>query len=194
MEPTSKERILAAARTLFGELGYADTTFKRIAERSSVALGLITHHFGSKEKLFVTSSLSVLDEVTARVLADADREECGLDRVVRFVSTYLDCSVSVGADFLILVRCSPYSDLISGLSKEEITGRFELLIRELAKRIEQGVADGTIVSCDPMRRANVVFATIVGSVRTRLLSPFCPENFYHEVVTCIGRGLASNRT
>ena len=61
MAPTSKERILAAARALFGELGYPDTTFKRIAEKSGVALGLITHYFGSKEKLFVASCLSVLD-------------------------------------------------------------------------------------------------------------------------------------
>lgn len=53
--PTKKELLLKAAKELFSEHGYSETTFKKISERAGVALGLLTHHFGNKEKLFLTA-------------------------------------------------------------------------------------------------------------------------------------------
>ena len=50
---TKKEALLKAAKELFGECGYTETTFKKISERAGVALGLLTHHYGNKEKLFL---------------------------------------------------------------------------------------------------------------------------------------------
>ena len=47
---TKKEALLKAAKELFGECGYTETTFKKISERAGVALGLLTHHYGNKEK------------------------------------------------------------------------------------------------------------------------------------------------
>ena len=52
MAMTKKEALLKAAKELFGECGYTETTFKKISERAGVALGLLTHHYGNKEKLF----------------------------------------------------------------------------------------------------------------------------------------------
>ena len=51
-ELTKKEALLQAAKELFGEYGFAETTFKKISDRAGVALGLLTHHYGNKEKLF----------------------------------------------------------------------------------------------------------------------------------------------
>ena len=39
---TTQDKILAAAQELFGELGYSGTTFKKIAERGEITLGLIS--------------------------------------------------------------------------------------------------------------------------------------------------------
>lgn len=191
MAPTSKERILAAARTLFGELGYPDTTFKRIAEKSGVALGLITHYFGSKEKLFVASCLSVLDEVQTAVAAGMEGKETGLDGIIGFVSAYFDFTLQAGQDFMVLVRCSPYSDLKGEVNKDEVVKRFEGLVRTLSDLLSRGMQDGSVVQGDPFRIANAIFAAIVGSVRTRLLNPFCPEGYYAEALHFIRRAVAS---
>ena len=59
---TKKEALLKAAKELFGEYGYAETTFKKISERAGVALGLLTHHYGNKEKLFLAAGMDVLNE------------------------------------------------------------------------------------------------------------------------------------
>ena len=56
MAMTKKEALLKAAKELFGECGYTETTFKKISERAGVALGLLTHHYGNKEKLFLASN------------------------------------------------------------------------------------------------------------------------------------------
>ena len=49
MTMTKKEALLKAAKELFGECGYTETTFKKISERAGVALGLLTHHYGNRK-------------------------------------------------------------------------------------------------------------------------------------------------
>ncbi|MFV0428606.1 MAG: TetR/AcrR family transcriptional regulator [Arachnia sp.] len=45
------ERILLAARDLFGRQGIRTTTVRQIAEAAEVSPGLVIHHFGSKDGL-----------------------------------------------------------------------------------------------------------------------------------------------
>ena len=42
MNKSKKEALLQAAKELFGECGYVETTFKKISDRAGVALGLLT--------------------------------------------------------------------------------------------------------------------------------------------------------
>ena len=74
---TKKEALLKAAKELFGECGYTETTFKKISERAGVALGLLTHHYGNKEKLFLAAGMDVLErfhEVLQRACEEWPRE------------------------------------------------------------------------------------------------------------------------
>ena len=52
----TEERILAAARQLFGEHGYDRTTIRAIAEAAGSDAGLVMRYFGSKEKLFAQAA------------------------------------------------------------------------------------------------------------------------------------------
>ncbi|GII55912.1 TetR family transcriptional regulator [Planotetraspora thailandica] len=47
--------ILAAARTVFAERGYAKATIREIAQRAEVTHGLVVMHFSTKEKLFLAA-------------------------------------------------------------------------------------------------------------------------------------------
>jgi len=47
----TRKKILGAADTLFGELGFDVTTTRDIAERSGVNKALIHYHFGTKDEL-----------------------------------------------------------------------------------------------------------------------------------------------
>ena len=114
---SKKELLLKAAKELFSEHGYSETTFKKISERAGVALGLLTHHFGNKEKLFLTAGLDVLQELIEHQKTNITPATNGLDAVRLFAKAYFDFAQDPKSDFMILVRCSPFSDLKTSLSK-----------------------------------------------------------------------------
>ena len=78
-----KEALLQAAKELFGECGYVETTFKKISDRAGVALGLLTHHYGNKEKLFLASGLDVLEHFLVKLRQATADAACGYDANVR---------------------------------------------------------------------------------------------------------------
>ena len=53
LAPTTRDRLLAAAREVIEEGGYAAASVAAIAERAGVAAGTLYRHFASKEELFV---------------------------------------------------------------------------------------------------------------------------------------------
>jgi len=54
-QPT-RDRILDAARLLFGELGFERTTVRLVATRASIHPSLVMRYFGSKEGLFAAAA------------------------------------------------------------------------------------------------------------------------------------------
>ena len=59
----SEERILAAARQIFAELGYDRTTIRAVASAAGVDGGLVMHYFGSKDLLFARAAEVPADEL-----------------------------------------------------------------------------------------------------------------------------------
>jgi AcrR family transcriptional regulator len=67
----TRERLLAAARRLFGERGYDATSIESVLEASDVARGALYHHFQSKAELFDAVLADVLVEIAERSAAAA---------------------------------------------------------------------------------------------------------------------------
>ena len=68
--------ILAAARSVFGEQGYAKATLREIAQRAGVTHGLIVRHFATKEQLFhaaVPSTRDLAENIPGDVEGLAER-------------------------------------------------------------------------------------------------------------------------
>ncbi|HEX3507605.1 MAG TPA: TetR/AcrR family transcriptional regulator [Candidatus Dormibacteraeota bacterium] len=61
--------LLAAARELFGENGYAATSIEEMAARAGVTKGAVYHHFGGKSSLFQQVYEQVMHEVSDRVVS-----------------------------------------------------------------------------------------------------------------------------
>jgi AcrR family transcriptional regulator len=66
----SEERILAAARRLFAELGYDRTTIRAVAAAAEVDAGLVMHYFGSKDLLFARAAEIPADELPGGTAAE----------------------------------------------------------------------------------------------------------------------------
>lgn len=190
---TKKELLLDAAKEVFGECGYTDTTFKKISERAGVAFGLLTHHFGTKENLFLITGLEVLASLHERLKAAMAGESNGLNAVMGFCREYLAFSVEPKSHFMVLVRCSPYSDLKASENKESIRDGFRALLQDLEAALRQGMEDGTVREVPAKETSAAILSTLVGAVRTELLTGYAPPNFYPEVLVFIERSLKRSR-
>lgn len=187
--PSKKAALLQAAKELFGEYGYAETTFKKISDRAGVALGLLTHHYGNKEKLFLASGLDVLEQFLAHLKAAVAAAPTGYDAVMRFCRAYLDFSIDPHSNWLVLVRCSPYSDMKTKTDRDLMDSRFARIHELLAALIVHGVEDGSLVTLDADGTAQVVISLLVGANRTRVLTPYAPEGLYEETLAFVSRSI-----
>lgn len=187
---SKKDSLLQAAKELFGEYGYAETTFKKISERAGVALGLLTHHFGNKEKLFMVAGLDVLDNFLLALRSASANAPTGQEAVLRFCRAYLDFSVDPNSSWLVLVRCSPYSDMKTGADRDSMNRKFVEVHEVLEAHLARGVADGSVrKDIQVGDTAHVIVALMVGVNRTRLLTPYAPPNLYEDALTFVWRAI-----
>lgn len=186
---SKRDEILAAAQALFAEYGYAGTTMRMIAERAGVAFGLVSHYFGNKEKLFLVAGYEMIDAMLLGIRRDTEAAQNGLQAVDIFVNSYLSYTLANRATFPTLIRCSPFSDDNPHLDRHKIGAKFEELIREIEMNLERGIADGTIAQVPVKDCALMIYAAMVGAVRTVFLSPFGDPGLFEETRRFILRSL-----
>lgn len=189
MRANKKEALLAAAQELFGELGYADTTFKKISERAGVALGLLAHHYGSKEKLFLACGMNVLEKFRARLEKAVVEAETGYAGVMMFCKTYLDFSLEPQSNWLVLVRCSPYSDMKTKKDSDVMNNGFEEIHQILYFQLERGAQDGSLFCDDVRATTQVIISLLVGVNRTRFLTPYAVADLYESSLEFVARAI-----
>jgi AcrR family transcriptional regulator len=135
-----RSAILDAARPLFAERGYRDTTMRAVAQAAGVDVALVAYYFGNKEGLFTESinlplnPAEVLGQVFAQGLDDAGP---------RLVRTFLDLfeSPDTGPALVGMVRSAASHESSRKALSEFITtavvGQYEELIQvpEARRRI-----------------------------------------------------------
>jgi AcrR family transcriptional regulator len=67
----TRGRLVATARRLFAEKGFAATSTEEILGEAAVSRGALYHHFASKTDLFRAAFEAVEDDLTAQILAAA---------------------------------------------------------------------------------------------------------------------------
>lgn len=82
----TRQTILTHARTAFAERGYDGTSLREVARLAGVDPALVTHYFGSKDRLF-SALMRIPDDVPAQIAAVAAGPEA--ERGVRLVRLFL---------------------------------------------------------------------------------------------------------
>jgi AcrR family transcriptional regulator len=93
---TTRAALVIAARQLFGEKGFADTSIDEIVTRAGVTKGALYHHFDGKEDLFKAVFEQVQREVSDQAVAEflgPDSWEALLKGCSLWVDAHLDPSV-----------------------------------------------------------------------------------------------------
>lgn len=186
---TRKTAVLQAAKELFGECGYADTTFKKIARRAGVAPGLVAHHFGSKDNLFLECGLDVLRIFLERLQEAVDGAQDGYAGIMSFCRAYLDFSLDADSHWLVLVRCSPYSDMKTAADWHLMTQGFAKIHKLLEKEIDRGSSDGSLRKRGEALTPQVIVSLLVGANRTWFLTPYASPALYENVLHFISEAI-----
>ena len=145
----TRAAILAAARRLFAQRGYTQTSLRAIAAEAGVTSPLVVHFFGSKAHLFVDAVQWPFEPATElpRIL-DGDRAGIG-ERLVRFALSIWDSELERNA-VMSMLRSAFTDEKAAALLREFLLHEFFIPLTA-ALRIPDGIL-----------RANLVATQILG--------------------------------
>jgi AcrR family transcriptional regulator len=96
--------LIAAARELFAERGYAGVGTEEIVQRAGVTRGALYHHFkGGKEDLFRAVLIQISAETTRGVVAKADAVDDPWESLMVGVDAFLDASATPEVQRIMLI-------------------------------------------------------------------------------------------
>ena len=145
----TRAAILQAARRLFAEQGYGETTLRAIAAEAGVTSPLVLHFFGSKAHLFVEAVQWPFEPAEVLPgLIEGDPEHVG-ERLVRFVVGVWD-DASRRAPLMSMLRSASSDAKAAALLREFLVHEFFLPLT------------GALGSDGGRLRANLVTTQILG--------------------------------
>lgn len=166
--PSTRDRILAAARELFSAHGFKGTTTAAIARHAGVNEALIFRHFPAKKDLYSAILRDRLeDEATTAVIRAAECPSINAEEALRLVATRF--AESADPVFLRLY----YHSALEGheLAAEfyqQFVNRVILLVKELIKK---GIAEKRFREVDPLTAAHAFTGMLRSYCLTHELFP-----------------------
>lgn len=88
----TRAALLGAGRSLFGELGYSETSREAIVARAGVTRGALHHHFGAKKDLFRAVHEAAEQEIAERIANAALAKTDGLERLEAGCREFVDAT------------------------------------------------------------------------------------------------------
>jgi len=187
---TKREAVLQTAAQLFLEKSYTRTSLNDVAERLHITKPALYHYFQNKEQLLLD-----IYRLGSRMIEDILNEiaaQCGsgLEKVEAFIRSY---SNVMTVDF---GRCVMRLDE-GDLSREAFTGvrSYKRKIdRRLRGFIQEGIADGSVLPCDP----KIAAFTIAGALNWICIwyepeGTLTPEQIADEFARTLTQGMAARR-
>ncbi len=97
----TRDRLLVAAREVFGELGFKGATVREICRRAEVNVAAVNYHFNGKEALFMAA---LEPEPLENLIGPANATDSAEARLTRFIHEFTTRLMGRG--------CTPHSQLI----------------------------------------------------------------------------------
>ena len=137
-----RERIVAAARTLFSRKGFAATTTAQIAERAEIGAGTLFLYFASKDDLLVAIFREQMDALVRGALATLPKRGSLLDEMVHVYGAMIEFHER---DPELARACVKEMLFVSGTNRAAVHEFIDGLDAQLAERIARRQARG---ECD----------------------------------------------
>jgi AcrR family transcriptional regulator len=156
MRLDKREAVLLTAAEVFIERGFHGATLDEVADRLHITKPTLYYYIKNKEEIVFECSRIGMTQIRDMALNVAAQDGSVVDRLVAFMRRYAElittefgmCSIRVGIDPL----NDEHRQIVLGL-RNEIDGALRTLIAA-------GVADGSLVDCDP----KLASTTLLGSL------------------------------
>ena len=152
MEAT-RATLLATARQLFGERGYAQTSMDDLTAQIQLTRGALYHHFGDKQGLLAAVVAELDAEMDARLRAITDSAEDAWEGFCRRCHAYLEMAVEPPIQRIVLRDARA---VLGGASPDAQRHCVDSLQHLIANLIEQGI----VVPVNPHALASLIYGSL----------------------------------
>jgi AcrR family transcriptional regulator len=150
-QPT-RDRILEAARKVFGRDGYEGATIRTIAAEAGITAAMVMRYYGNKELLF--AAVTTVD-IDVDSLSSVPRSKLG-ETIIRDVLDRWDDPIK-GVTVLAILRSSMTNESARARFNEQYAAQLKSLIRRLA------------VPKVPQEAVGLISAQVIGVVVSRYI-------------------------
>lgn len=160
----TRAALLAAARTLFTERGFADTSTEEIVRRAGVTRGALYHHFKDKAELFAAVFEMVESEVTSKI-AEAALVGGGVwEGIIAATHAYLDACADPAVSRITLIDAPA---VVGFDGWREVMDRYGLGLTQMA--LETAMNEGIVERQPPAPIAQLLLGafSVAGQIIAR---------------------------
>ncbi|MBL0866900.1 TetR/AcrR family transcriptional regulator [Pectobacterium carotovorum] len=152
MEET-RATLLATARKVFSERGYADTSMDDLTAQASLTRGALYHHFGDKKGLLAAVVEQIDAEMDERLQVISDTAEDAWEGFRRRCCAYLEMAREPEIQRIVLRDARA---VLGGASPDSQRHCVESMQRLIDNLIRQGV----VADVDPQALASLIYGSL----------------------------------
>lgn len=161
----NRQQILEAAKNLFSDKGFEATNVRDIIHESNLSPGTFYNYFQSKEEIFEVLTDEIINEVRAQI--QDSYKNVKMDRAEINKSLQKFFQVFLGNPRLMKFLSRNQSYLRELRSK----GRFDDMLKDLEKALEDGVKNGMLPQLPVKIVAIAVFGAVFEIIATMVITP-----------------------
>jgi AcrR family transcriptional regulator len=169
-EEARRAQIIACAISVLAELGYAQTSFARVAQCAGISKSVISYHFAGKDELLEQVVRSVYDEGARYITPRLTAQHSARDMLNTYLRSNLEfirdhgTEIAAVTEIFVNVRSQQGSLRFAGGP-----GGMEPALKPLQEILRRGQADGAFTDFDTRTMAWTIRTLIDGVNRRRIL-------------------------
>lgn len=161
----NRQQILEAAKNLFADKGFEATNVRDIINESELSPGTFYNYFQSKEEIFEVLTTEIIGDVRAQIQKSYKDVKMDRAEINRSLKSFFQVFLGNPRLMKFLSRNQSYMrDLRS-------KGRFDEMLKDLEKALEDGVKSGMLPPVPVKIVAIAVFGAVFEIIATMVITP-----------------------
>jgi AcrR family transcriptional regulator len=160
-----RQQIIVAAKRVFSEKGFSKARMEDIAYEAELAPATLYIYFRSKEELFVSFSLSLLQYLSAKLRSIVNETGgCTESKLASLRAAIYELYLfdPWGMGSMLQVQSGEMLNSLSSSFLDQFREMFQYSNRYLKSIFQDGIDNGVLVNKNPMAMVNIFWSTLSG--------------------------------